>query len=244
MNQENTAVIPLESDPTVFTQFAKSLGLAPGFKFIDIYSIDDENLIAFLERPIIAIILLFPVQKNVSAEVTTKQSSNLPIRDTSKPIWLKQTFKNACGLYALLHTLTNNPNLLTSDSILLKYCQQNNNDMNGKLSQFIIDFTNENKQQFEQGSGSSENPDPEAVIDLHFITFVSKDQKLWELDGRAKNESPFYLGEVQNIDKDSQYVDLIEQPSIRERILSYMNNVENENDKLNFSLIGFAQSFD
>lgn len=138
----------------------------------------------------------------------------------------------------------NSPDLLQPDSTLLKYCRENENDMNSKLSQFIIDFTNNNKQQFEHGSGSSENPDPEAVIDLHFITFISRDQKLWELDGRSKNETPLCLGDVQNIDKDLRYVDLIEQPSIKERILNYMNNVENENDKLNFSLMGFAQSFD
>lgn len=239
MNQENTAIIPFESDPTVFNQFAQSLGLGPGFKFIDIYSIDDDNLIAFLERPIIGIVLLFPIQKNDIPSGSTTVST-----DVHQPIWLQQTFKNACGLYALLHILTNYPKLLTSDSKLLEYCKENSNDMNKNLNKFIIDFAQTNEKKFVEGSGSSENPNPDDTIDLHFITFIAKDNKLWELDGRSKFESPLCLGNVQNVDNESEYIDLISEPLIKERILQYMNNVENENDKLNFSLMGFAQSFD
>ena len=239
MNEENTSIIPFESDPTVFNQFAQSLGLGPGFKFIDIYSIDDENLIAFLERPIIGIVLLFPIQKNK----LSNESVTIPT-DSHQPVWLKQTFKNACGLYALLHILTNYPNLLKSDSKLLNYCKENSSDMNKNLNQFIIDFAQTNKKKFVEGSGSSENPNPDDTIDLHFITFIAKDNLLWELDGRSKNESPLCLGNVQNIDNVSEYVDLIAEHLVKKRILQYMNNVENENDKLNFSLMGFAQSFD
>lgn len=239
MNQENTAIIPFESDPTVFNQFAQSLGLGSGFKFIDIYSIDDENLIAFLERPIIGIVLLFPIQKNDPPNTINTVSA-----DANQPIWLKQTFKNACGLYALLHILINYPKLLKSDSNLLTYCKENSNDMNKNLNQFIIDFAQTNKKKFVEGSGSSENPNPDDVIDLHFITFIAKDHKLWELDGRSKIGSPLCLGNVQNADKGSEYIDLIDEPLVKERILQYMNNVENEKDKLNFSLMGFAKSFD
>lgn len=242
MNKDQTAVIPLESDPVVFNQFSQLLGLGPGYKFIDIYSIDDENLIAFLERPIIAIILLFPVQQNSRENNTVTPA--IPDKNEEPPIWLKQNIRNACGPYALLHILTNYQNLLaTGDSPLGEYCEKNKDNMNSNIDKFIIDFATKYQSDFTENSGSSANPDPDAAIDLHFITFISKNHKLWELDGRATSGKPTYLGEAANTTAGEEYVDLIDQPLIKERILSYMNNVEDESAKLNFSLMGLAKSY-
>lgn len=239
MNRDLTAVIPLESDPVVFDKFAQRLGLGSGFNFIDIYSIDDENLLAFLQRPVIAIVLLFPVQK----KSTIANINTTAVIPTEQPVWLKQNFKNACGFYALLHILINNKDLLRDDSVLLNYIKENeSSDMNIKLNQFIIDFVDDNQSEFVNNSGSSENPSPDDVIDLHFITYVSSHGKLWELDGRSKERKPYLIGNVQS--QESRYVDLINEPLIKQRILQYMNSVENENEKLNFSLIGFAKSYD
>ena len=243
MNKDQTAVIPLESDPAVFDGFSRLLGLGPGYKFIDIYSIEDENLIAFLERPIIAIILLFPVQQG--GNVAGDKAAPAPSADTQAPVWLKQNIRNACGPYALLHILTNYQDLLRKDdSPLREYCEKNKGNMNANIDKFIVDFATKYQSEFTENSGSSANPDPEAAIDLHFITYISKDHKLWELDGRATHQGPTYLGEASNVDASEEYVDLIDQPLIKQRILSYMNSVQDESSKLNFSLMGLAKSYD
>lgn len=53
------SVIPLESNPEVFTQFAHNLGLDESHEFVDIYSLTDPDLLGFVPRPVKALILLF-----------------------------------------------------------------------------------------------------------------------------------------------------------------------------------------
>ncbi|CCK69885.1 ubiquitin-specific protease YUH1 KNAG_0D01330 [Huiozyma naganishii CBS 8797] len=235
MNRQLTAVIPLESNPDVFDKFAYNLGLDTSYNFNDIFSIDDPSLLEFLPRPMVAIVLLFPIQKNKPAVGSAENKG-------TTPIWLKQNFKNACGLYALLHILVNNKHLLTKGSALLEYLESNDGHVGQNIDQFIVDFIDTYKQDFIQSSGDSQNPDPEDTIELHFISFISYGEKLWELDGRAVDGKPLCLGEVQK--KNAAQVDLIDELVIFQRIQSYMSNVERESDKMSFSLLGLSKSWE
>ena len=240
MNKDLTAVIPLESNPEVFDKFAYNLGLSDSYNFNDIFSIDDPELLAFLPRPVVAIILLFPIQKN--EPLLPDRRSNNPIPKDEQPIWLKQNFQNACGLYALLHILINNKNRLREGSPLDEFLNRDKQVTHRDVDQFIIDFTKRYNQDFNESSGETTNPDPEANIDLHFISFISYEGKLWELDGRSTEEEPLLLGDIEKTNQtDLKNIDLINQPIIIERIKAYMNNVESETDKLKFSLIGLSK---
>ncbi|CCF59122.1 hypothetical protein KAFR_0G00890 [Kazachstania africana CBS 2517] len=234
MNKELDAVIPLESDPEVFNTFAHNLGLKREYSFVDIYSIDDPALLEFLVRPVMAIILLFPPVETKEAVQTNNKDIDT---STDKPIWLRQNFKNACGLYALLHILANNKQLLADDSSLLKFINDIPNFTDTDLSKFIIEFINHFNADFVHNSGSSVNPNPDDIIDLHFITFISygDENKLYELDGRSAEGKPIYIGQGHG-------KDLIEEELIVNRIRGYMNSVKDENDKLKFSLIGLSVS--
>lgn len=243
MNKEFTAVIPLESNPDVFDKFAYNLGLLKSYSFNDIFSIDDPSLLDFLPRPMVAIVLLFPIQKIRPTPPTHEDSLKV-----NPPIWLKQNFQNACGLYALLHILINNPHLLQKGSPLAEYI--NTNDTTSlkqqNIDQFIIDYTNKFTHDFNHSSGETTNPNPTDQIDLHFISFISHNGQLWEMDGRSQELKPLCLGKVEENNQNSQdgEVDLIDQPIIFQRIKSYMDNVHCENDKLNFSLLGLSRSWD
>ena len=249
MNQELTAIVPLESDPDVFTNFARSLGLKSAYSFIDIYSISDETLLSFIQRPVVAIVLLMPV----SSARRRLPVPAIPERHRDRPIWLQQKFTNACGLYALLHILSNFQNLLCTGSKLSNFIERCRHEqrekatdlsteINAELDQFIVDFVREYPDDFLNASGTATAaPKPEDVVDLHYITFISHDKALWELDGRASVGGPIYLGEsTQQLE--GEYMDIINEPIVKRRIESYMESVESEVDKLKFSLIGLART--
>lgn len=239
MNKDLTAVIPLESNPEVFEKFAWNLGLGPNYTFIDIYSVDDVEMMQFIPRPVEAIILLFPIQ-NVRPHLNVERT----FFSDEAPIGLKQNFQNACGLYALLHILINNQHLLHKDSLLATYLKEDPNFSD--IDKFIVMFTKKYNKDFHESSGSSENPLPEDdTIDLHFISFISYKGKLWELDGRSNSPHSLYLGDNQRDDSmiDDQ-IDLLNQPAVLDRIKSYMNNVNDPNDKYKFSLLGLTKNVD
>lgn len=238
MNKEQTAVIPLESNPDVMDKFSYNLGLSKSYNFNDIFTIDDKSLLDFLPRPMVAIILLFPIQNHrpvIDHPVPSSEYS---------PIWLKQTFQNACGLYALLHILVNNKQLLLKGSPLQEYLETHQHPTPESIDQFIKDFTQKFKNDFHESSGANDNPDPIDNIDLHFISFIEYNGYLWEMDGRSEEEKPLCLGKVEGPFTSGDDIDLIDQAQVIDRIKSYMNNVQNENDKLNFSLLGLSKSWD
>jgi len=104
------AFIPLESNPAVFNSLARNLGLSSDISFVDVYSLSDPDLLAFVPRPAHALILVFPVTKHYE-ELRVKEDTDVPTYegkgDDEPVIWFKQTIKNACGMIGLLHGMTN-----------------------------------------------------------------------------------------------------------------------------------------
>lgn len=105
------AYIPLESNPEVFTQLLRNLG-APSLEFQDVFSIDDPDLMAIVTRPVLAFVLVFPTseiyEKHKAAEEATR-SAYEGMGPGEDVIWFKQTIHNACGLYGILHAISNGP---------------------------------------------------------------------------------------------------------------------------------------
>ncbi|CDO94636.1 unnamed protein product [Kluyveromyces dobzhanskii CBS 2104] len=238
--QKVRSVVPLESNPQVFTNFASSLGLSDAWSFLDIYSLTDPDLLAFVPRPINAVILLFPLNETIdsmndefASDVTTSESKK------GSPIWFEQTVKNACGLYALLHSLSNNQELLTDSSMLKQFLTEHpaldgNYSNDEAVDDFLVSINeiyNKNSQE-----GETAAPSAEEDVELHFITFIEKDGVLYELDGRSKT-GPRALGKV------SSEFDLLTEPLLRKRFETYQDNAT-ESMKLQFSLLGLGPSLD
>jgi ubiquitin carboxyl-terminal hydrolase L3 len=102
--------IPLESNPELFTQLLHELGGSPSLSFQDIYSVDDPDLLSFLERPIHALVLTFPTTQLYDKDKRTEENSLKATLYDIQPhdlLWFKQTINNACGLYGLIHAVCN-----------------------------------------------------------------------------------------------------------------------------------------
>lgn len=232
------SVVPLESNPEVFTEFAHSLGLDQSYGFVDIYSLSDPDVLGFVPRPVKALILLFPLNDTFESEKNSVHQGSESQNSISSdpPIWFKQTIKNACGLYGLLHSLANNKELLKLDSKLMQFIESDGKP-DGRYDDtaaddFVVSLSEQHADKFEQGQ--TEAPSASDDVDLHFITFVEHKGKLYELDGRRTMGAKL-LGSTTDADSD-----LVSSKPVTDRVQWYMDNVDDEN-KFNLSLLGLVQ---
>ena len=101
--------VPLESDPDVFTSLMHDLGASKMLKFVDIWSMEAQD-IETIPRPVLALILVVPTSETYEQRVFEEESHRDIYRGTycdEGVIWFRQTINNACGLYALLHAICN-----------------------------------------------------------------------------------------------------------------------------------------
>ena len=92
------------------TSLVHKLGLSSDLSWHDVYSLDDPSLLAFVPRPVHALLLVFPVSVAYK-KLRAQEDAPLPEYSASGPeeevLWFKQTIGNACGLMGLLHSVTN-----------------------------------------------------------------------------------------------------------------------------------------
>ena len=92
------------------TSLLHSLGLSPSISFHDVYSIDDADLIAFVPRPCLALLLVFPVSatyEKFRKEEDEGKKDYEGFGEGEEVLWFRQTIGNACGLIGLLHGVGN-----------------------------------------------------------------------------------------------------------------------------------------
>lgn len=102
--------IPLESDPEIFTELARSLGLSKQWAFHDVLTLDEPDPLAMIPRPVEALILVFPTSENYEKQKEVEESTREDYDGCGKDqrvLWFRQTINNACGLYCLLHAICN-----------------------------------------------------------------------------------------------------------------------------------------
>lgn len=234
------SVVPLESNPEVFSAFAHGLGLDESYAFVDIYSLTDPDLMAFTPKPVKALILLFPLNGFFEASKSDVQGSAPTSIADDNPVWFRQSVKNACGLYALLHSLGNNPEILHGNSKLLSFLQSQTPPQSKYADEatdnFVFSISESNSDMFQQGQ--SQAPDADEDVNLHYITFVEKGGKIYELDGR-RSQGARLLGEASLAADEG----LVGEPLVADRVQWYMDNAD-EQSKLQFNLLGLAPSLD
>lgn len=92
------------------TSLVHKLGLSSTLAFHDVYSLDDPSLLAFVPRPVAALLLVFPVSKTYE---TTREAEDSSLKDYAgsgaeeEVLWFRQTIGNACGMMGLLHSACN-----------------------------------------------------------------------------------------------------------------------------------------
>ncbi|KAI5785566.1 hypothetical protein DFH27DRAFT_263574 [Peziza echinospora] len=238
------AFIPLECNPEVMTNLIHKLGVSDDLAFHDVYSIDDQDLLAFIPRPAYALLLVFPVTK-LYEEFRIKEDEPLEeysrSGDAEPVVWYKQTIKNACGMMGLLHGVSNGDarGFIKADSqlaSLLKEALPLKPLDRAKLLETSAAL--ESAYQTAAAQGSTEAPDAEADVDLHYICFVKsdKDQHLYELDGGRKGPLDRGLLEPADDVLSEKVLDVVRGFIKRE------NEAEGKN--LNFSLVALAPSLE
>lgn len=238
------AVIPLESNPAIFTELAYKLGLSPVLEFHDVYSLTDPDLLAFLPNPIYGVILLFPITKEyeqyrASEDSKVVATTNNNINNNVQ--WFKQTIRNGCGLYALLHLLSNLPSDLIIGNLSLSNLKTRiaeGGDLSAdEVAKLVEELENRIKLDDNFGQqGQTEAPPAEAVVELHFITYVKgKDGHLYELDGRRKG--PVDLGQS------TEDVHIINDAKLTNKIQFYIDNADDAN-KHNFAIMAIGPSLE
>jgi ubiquitin carboxyl-terminal hydrolase L3 len=100
----------VENNPEVMNSLVHGLGLSKSVAFQDVFSIDDAELLSFIPRPALALLLIFPVSETYEQSRVDEDKSREEY-DGAGPaepvIWYKQTIGNACGLIGLLHAVSN-----------------------------------------------------------------------------------------------------------------------------------------
>ncbi|ODV96170.1 hypothetical protein PACTADRAFT_33351 [Pachysolen tannophilus NRRL Y-2460] len=244
------SVVPLESNPEIFTEFAHKLGLSPLLSFYDIYSLTDQDLLQILPQPIYSIILLFPISSKYEEEklVQDKElSAPLYEKDAKNDCyWFEQKTKNACGFFALLHVLINLPSSLINLNSLIDLFKKNliqDFKQRDNLVKNLIFNSNQCIYQDYSNKGQTITPDANDDVNLHFICFMKNynNGNLYELDGRRRNF--LKLGKSINETGTQEDKNIINEKLIVDKILHYMDIADDE-DKYKFSMIGLGPTFD
>lgn len=78
----------------------------------DVYSLTEPELLSFIPRPALALLLVFPIsavyESHRMAEDSLANEYN-GIGDKEPVLWWRQTIRNACGMMGLLHAVANGP---------------------------------------------------------------------------------------------------------------------------------------
>ncbi|KAK2195310.1 bifunctional Peptidase C12 [Babesia duncani] len=176
--------IPLEANPEVFSDYAKSLGVTD-LLFQDIYSYDDWGL-DLIKKPACGIIFLFPLTHQINRKRIELAAES--VSKVSEKVWFtKQAIPNACGTVALLHLLNNLGQYDENDeSIINKIARETSGKTSRTIGKFLRNAQDiqELHTKFESsGQSRASNHD---MVNTHFTTFVIVEGDLYELDGQLE----------------------------------------------------------
>ncbi|KAL2267595.1 hypothetical protein VTJ83DRAFT_4872 [Remersonia thermophila] len=234
------AFIPLEANPELLTSLLRSLGLSPALSMHDVYSLTDPDLLSFIPRPALALLLVFPISAAYESHRLAEDASLEPYRGRgpAEPVlWFPQTIRNACGLIGLLHAAGNGGarELVGQGSDLERLIREAEPlDPEGRARLLERDEALARAHRSAAEQGDTAAPDAKDDVDLHYVCFVKgKDGALWEMDGRRKG--PLRRGEL---DKDEDVL------SDKALALGPLKFLEREAADLRFSCVALAGSLD
>ncbi|KAL2023068.1 hypothetical protein VTK56DRAFT_3978 [Thermocarpiscus australiensis] len=195
------AFIPLEANPELMTALLRQLGLSPALQLHDVYSLTDPSLLAFVPRPALALLLVFPVSAAYESHRLAEDAlqPDYAGRGAAEPVlWFRQTIRNACGLIGLLHAAANGParDFVEEGSDLARLLREAVPLAPAERASLLErDEALERAHRGVAEKGDTAAPDARDDVDLHYVCFVKGgDGALWELDGRRKG--PLRRGEL------------------------------------------------
>ncbi|KAI1470589.1 ubiquitin carboxyl-terminal hydrolase [Daldinia caldariorum] len=191
---DSLAFIPLEANPELLTSLLHKLGLSKALQIHDVYSITEPELLAFVPRPALALLLVFPVSATYESHRLAEDSTapDYAGSGSGEPVlWYKQTIRNACGLMGLLHAVSNGPARgFVEPNTPLDRLIKASIPLPPPDRSALLERTPELAAAHQEAAaqGATAAPDARDDVDLHYVCFVKsgRDGTLWELDGRRK----------------------------------------------------------
>ncbi|KAJ7846035.1 ubiquitin C-terminal hydrolase L3 [Mycena olivaceomarginata] len=193
--------IPLESDPDIFTKLIQEFGIR-SLEFQDVLSLDLADLLPggglALPTPVYALILIFPTTEAYEAELKAakrlahSEGTHYTGHGPQEPvIWFEQTIHNACGLYAILHAISNLDPTVAKSSIdpaslfsrFLELCVALNPEERAQALEESQGIAEAYRRAATQGSTAVPNAEDE--VNFHYVCFVKSplNGHLYDLDG-------------------------------------------------------------
>ncbi|KAJ7726926.1 hypothetical protein B0H16DRAFT_1331927 [Mycena metata] len=198
-NSKRIHFIPLESDPSIFTDLIRNLGVH-SLEFEDVLSLDSADLVPTgslaLAGPVHALILIFPTTETYEAELKAAKSrarsegTQYTGYGADEPvIWFDQTIHNACGLYAILHAISNAAaarTYIAPDSLFGRFLESCT-DLDPEKRARALEASPGIAEAYREAAtrGSTAVPNAEDEVDFHYVCFVKSplNGHLYDLDG-------------------------------------------------------------
>ncbi|KAL8712936.1 MAG: hypothetical protein Q9220_002794 [cf. Caloplaca sp. 1 TL-2023] len=232
------------------TKLIHVLGLSSTLAFHDVYSLDDPSLLAFIPRPVYALLLVFPVTPTYEA-MRKEEDGPLPTYSGSgsgeEVIWFKQTIRNACGMMGLLHSLSTQKSGKADEegykiapSTALAKLIERALPMDPASRAQLIETSPEisRAHAVAANEGNTAAPALGEEVDLHFVAFIkSAENNVWELDGRRKG--PLNRGKVEAEE------DVLAEKALDLGVRNFLKReADGQGGDLRFSLLALAPSMD
>jgi len=183
----------LENNPEVMNHLAQDLGLdTTALSFYDIYSLTDSDMLSFIPRPAVALLVIIPLTPTWDEARTTEDKDKTEYEgkgDAEPVIWFKQTIGNACGSIGLVHCLLNSDAAqhIQPSSTLAKMREDALPKPIWERARVLEDsdaFEKAHADAVKLGDSAPPAVIEEAHTGQHFVAFVkAKDGHLWELEG-------------------------------------------------------------
>ncbi|MCJ1432881.1 ubiquitinyl hydrolase 1 [Xylographa pallens] len=234
--------VPLENNPEVMSHLADKLGVSPDLGFFDVYSIDDPDLLAYIPRPVYALLAIVPPKVYWKARHKESKTTAYEGSGEKEPvIWFKQTIRHSCGLIGLLHSVSNGGarQYIQKESTLDKLLKEAIPLKPAPRASVLYESealvaAHRSAAQI----GDTEAPPAEDEKDLqHFISYVKADDgHLWELEGGW--HGPLDRGEL------GPEEDVLSEEALRLGIGAFLKEAQDEGGELRFSLVALAPKND
>ncbi|CAH1119721.1 unnamed protein product [Phaedon cochleariae] len=188
------SLFPLESNPEVLNKFIHLLGVPEKIKIEDVYGLDNDAL-AWVPQPVIAMILLFPCSDKYYEYVEKEKELLKEKGQVNSPnLWfMKQQVSNACGTIALIHSIANNiDKIQLEDGIFKKLLEESEGKTPDERGEMLAKAGSGSEafkliaahQELAREGQTEVNPNEQ--VNHHFISLIEKDGELYELDGRKE----------------------------------------------------------
>jgi len=190
--------LPLESNPEVLNPFLRSLGVPEAWAFCDVFGMDPE-LLGMVPRPCAALCLLFPCTKVAGprrAELAAARAASGPSAAEASLFFAQQHdgCGNACGAIAAMHAAANaaasGAFALDAAAPLGRFVAETAGATPGRRGDALVGAEYLHRlSDATARAGATDGAGTDDAGDRHFIAFLVRGGRLWELDGRTVDEN-------------------------------------------------------